>query len=601
MHVQTQADDGCAAVDLALRSCVLGSNTRVVRRPGVFGAVEGPGRPAYICRMPSAPKSWSHSSEPAAVANAVEHGYMVVGIAPDPATCLPRVVAGPPDIAIVLDALHPDDLPAVVHAVFGRRVTRTTLAGLETASVAALASALRPARGLDRSLARLRRIVEHEQRRTVSDRTLDHLPGLGRAGREVREIANDLRAVVRGAIPVTDLLRGLLLVGPPGTGKTSIATAIAATAGVPIIVGGLGKWQSAGEAHLGTTLKDMRTDFAEATKLAPSILLIDEIDGFGDRRTFSDHHRVYSSQVLNGLLEQLDGAQRRHGVLVVATTNHPEHIDPAIVRAGRFDRTIRIDLPDAEGLAEILMHYASDLTLAQAQRLAAALPGASGADVEGLVRHARGRARRAGRALLVTDIEEALRPDLPNRPEDHFRRTSVHEAGHVLAAILLGMPTPRCVRLSPDGGDTVIGDTVLSVKADIEAYVAFLLSGRAAEGLLLEEPGPGAGGSNTSDLARAIELILGLHASYGLGNRLMHLGQPGTLSDVVRMQMAPIVESSLQDSYAEAGNLLRPHLDILNALSEALLDQGWLDSKQIEIIATGVTIERKNSVATDAR
>ena len=475
-------------------------------------------------------------------------------------------------------------------------MARTTLAGLETASVAALASALRPARGLDSCLARLRRIVEHEQRRTVSDRTLDHLPGLGRAGREVRKIANDLRAVVDNAVPVTEVLRGLL-VRPPGTGKASIA----ATAGVPIIVGGLGKWQSAGKAHLGTTLKDMRADFAEATKLAPSILLIDEIDGFGDRRTFSDHHRVYSSQVLNGLLEQLDGAQRRHGVLVVATTNHPEHIDPAIVRAGRFDRTIRIDLPDAEGLAEILMHYASDLTLAQAQRLAAALPGASGADVEGLVRHARGRARRAGRTLLPTDIEEALRPDLPNRLEDHFRRTSVHEAGHVLAAILLGMPTPRCVRLSPDGGDTVIGDTVLSVRADIESYVAFLLSGRAAEGLLLEEPGPGAGGSNTSGLARATELILGLHTSYGLGNRLMHLGQPGTLSDVVRMQMAPIVESSLQDSYAEACNLLRPHLDILNALSEALLDQGWLDSKQIETIAAGVTIERKSSVTTDTK
>lgn len=247
------------------------------------------------------------------------------------------------------------------------------------------------------------------------------------------------RAYRAGRLPWSAIDRGVLVFGPPDTGKTSFARALAASCGVPFILGSLGEWQAAG--HLGDLLRAMRATFSRARASAPAILFIDEIDSFGDRASFSHGNRDYSIQVVNGLLELLDGAGGREGVVVVGACNHPDRLDPAIVRSGRLDRRIHIPLPDQAALRQIIRHHLgtdlADVDLADAAKAAV---GASGADVERWVRGARRRTRTSNRPMVIKDLLAEVRGNYSPLPPEH---PPAHRAPRGRPRRCHGPPAPR--------------------------------------------------------------------------------------------------------------------------------------------------------------
>lgn len=238
-------------------------------------------------------------------------------------------------------------------------------------------------------------------------RGLARVPGLGAALAWGRSLATDLMAYRAGRLAWADVDRGALLVGPPGTGKTSFAQALAEECGVPIVGASYAAWQSHG--HQGDMLKAMRASFAEARSKAPAILFIDELDSFPCRGRLRGDNASYMQGVVNGLLAELDGMSGRDGVVVVGATNSVEGIDPAILRAGRLDRVIPVALLDVQGRKDILrVHLGDDLQGEDLTQVAALAEGMSGAEIDKVVREAKRAARVAGRRMLVGDLVVAV-------------------------------------------------------------------------------------------------------------------------------------------------------------------------------------------------
>ncbi len=233
------------------------------------------------------------------------------------------------------------------------------------------------------------------------------MPGLGPALEWGRALVADLEAYRAGRLPWADVDRGAVLVGPPGTGKTTFAAALAEEAGVPLIATSYAAWQSTG--HQGDMLKAMRKSFHEARAAAPCLLLIDEVDSFPHRDRVRSDHADYVRGVVNGLLAELDGATSRDGVVVIGACNSADNLDPALVRPGRLDRIVPVGLPDFEGRAAILrVHLGGDLRGADLWQVARIAEGMSGAELEKTVREARRAARAAERGLLVGDLVVAV-------------------------------------------------------------------------------------------------------------------------------------------------------------------------------------------------
>ncbi|MEE2862358.1 MAG: AAA family ATPase [Paracoccus sp. (in: a-proteobacteria)] len=246
----------------------------------------------------------------------------------------------------------------------------------------------------------------------------------------------------------------MLIVGPPGCGKTELARAMARELGIHLESGSYARWQANG--HLGDMLKAMRASFATASSQAPSILFIDELDAFGSRTgRRSTQNQSYDTKVITGLLEQLDGIDGREGVTIIAACNHPDAIDPAILRAGRFDARVEIRLPDAEALAIILrQHLGSDVDDADLAALGHLTLGQSGADSAAAVRAARRVARRQKRLMSVQDRRNALVPNHLALPVAMRRRAAIHKAGHAVVMTALGLGHVKILRLSLEGGET---------------------------------------------------------------------------------------------------------------------------------------------------
>ncbi|TWB41196.1 AAA family ATPase [Nitrospirillum pindoramense] len=240
--------------------------------------------------------------------------------------------------------------------------------------------------------------------------TLDQLAGMDEAVAWGRQLAEDLADYRAGRIGWDAVEHGVVLAGPPGTGKTTFAAALARSCGVPLILGSHASWQAAG--HQGEMLKAMNATFAEAAEASPCILFIDEIDGFTSR-TASSHgyNSTYQRQIVNALLEHLDGVEGRQGVVVVGATNMPEVVEPALLRPGRLERVITIPVPDTAALIGIFRHHlGTDLPGADLFQVAAiaATGGATGAHVTQWVRGARRVARKARRSMRLGDLMQQL-------------------------------------------------------------------------------------------------------------------------------------------------------------------------------------------------
>ncbi len=367
--------------------------------------------------------------------------------------------------------------------------------------------------------------------------SLADLAGLG----EARDVAEDLIADIAQAlarrIPWSAVDRGLLLVGPPGTGKTTLARAIAKECGIKFIQASAMQWQSAGS--LSDHLRAMRTSFAEARRYSPSILFIDEIDSIGSRELLQGSNAVYQTDVINALLEQLQGLDPAEPIIVLAATNYAEKVDPALRRAGRLDQIVQVPLPNVPGLAQIFAFYlkpyrdTNEVSPDVADTLAAQLAfGSTGADVEFFVRGAARRARREGRAISQADLTAEIMRQ-PTRPRtltrftpEQIRRTAVHEAGHAIS-LILSKADPQSltyVSIVPTL-DGALGFTAHAPEEDRSLTrlgalerLRTMLAGRAAEELVYgpEQVGSGAGGSESSDLAQATSLATWIVCRSGL-------------------------------------------------------------------------------------
>lgn len=419
--------------------------------------------------------------------------------------------------------------------------------------------------------------------------SLETLPGMGEAKEWGQCLAIELAAWRRGELDWRDIDRGVVLSGPSGTGKTTYARALANSCGVSLIATSYAKWQAHG--HLGDMLKAMRKSFADAIRLAPSILFIDEVDGFGDRARFSGDNAHYSFQVMSGLLEALDGVEERQGVVVVGACNFPELLDEALVRPGRLDRHIRIPLPDFPARLAILRLHGADLPDEQLFQVVQRTAGKTGAYLEQLVRGARRRARTEKRALSVEDLVTGL-PELIPLPEDDIFRVAVHETGHAAVTTILSAGEVLHVSIATKaevsdgtvkifrGGASVRSRRVmLRTREDIIDEIAVCLAGIAAEETFFGAATDGAGGVVGSDLDRATSLALNLAASSGLGSSLVFFQQVGSVDRLLSSNatLRNEVHSILNEAKGRARTVITAHRAVIMSLAHQLAEATYLE------------------------
>jgi cell division protease FtsH len=364
--------------------------------------------------------------------------------------------------------------------------------------------------------------------------TFADVAGVDEAKDELREIVDFLKSPAGYGRLGGRMPKGVLLVGPPGTGKTLLAKAIAGEAKVPFFSISGSEFV---EMFIGVGAARVRDLFQQAHQKAPAIIFIDELDALGRARgigAFSGGHDE-KEQTLNQLLVELDGFDSRSGLVILAATNRPEILDPALLRAGRFDRQVLVDRPDRKGRTEILMVHMKKVQLApgfDAEAVAAMTPGFTGADLANLVNEAALLATRRGAdAVAMTDFNNAIermvaglekRNRLLNPKEREI--VAYHEMGHALIALSLpGVDPVHKVSIIPRGvgalGYTIqrpIEDRFLMTKEELENKMAVLLGGRAAELIVFEHLSTGA----ADDLRRVTDIARSMVTRYGMSEKL---------------------------------------------------------------------------------
>lgn len=454
---------------------------------------------------------------------------------------------------------------------------------------------------------------------------LEDLHGYGAAKEWGLQLAKDLKAWRCGRLKWSEVDCGLLLAGPPGVGKTIFARALAKTCGVNFVATSIGQWQAKG--HLGDLLKAMRADFASAVDKAPSILLIDELDSIGDRSKFSGEYAPYSIQVVNALLEALDGSAKRDGLVIIGATNFPEKIDPAILRPGRLDRHVVIGLPNLVDRVAIIDQMLGEQAVEGIDKLGPPTEAMSGADLDRMVRDAKKRARRENRPVILGDLMSQL-PELLKISGAYRHAISIHEAGHAVVGRALGLGVFLGVKVASQinprlevqsAGGASFEFPVLEVRNE-QRYrdeICLRLAGIAAERSILGSHGDGCGVGPTSDLAIATDLAVQMETKSGMGARLYQFGR-GTAWDQFGAQSVPWlfdrVNEILRAEMARANDILAATRALLIAIAKELENKGSVTSERFdelrdELAAEAFTlaikpvpdvgVQKSNSLMTD--
>ncbi|HKQ36222.1 MAG TPA: ATP-dependent zinc metalloprotease FtsH [Nitrospiraceae bacterium] len=453
---------------------------------------------------------------------------------------------------------------------------------------------------------RARMLTEERKKVMFSD-----VAGVDEAKDEVLEIIEFLKdprkfQKLGGRIP-----KGVLIVGPPGTGKTLLAKAIAGEASVPFFsISG----SDFVEMFVGVGASRVRDLFEQGKKHAPCIIFIDEIDAVGRLRGagLGGGHDE-REQTLNQLLVEMDGFDTTEGVILVAATNRPDVLDPALLRPGRFDRQVVVNRPDLKGRTEILKVHTKKVPIAtnvELEKIARGTPGFSGADLENLVNEAALWAARLNKKEVeVVDFEMAKDKVLMGAErkslilsDEEKRTTAYHEAGHALIAKLIpGTDPVHKVTIIPRG--RALGVTMQLPIDDRHGYskgylinqLAILMGGRVAEELVLKEMTTGAG----NDLERATDLARKMVCEWGMSEKMgpltfgkqneqvflgREMGSQRDFSDQIAMEIDQEVRRLVNENYERAKRLLTENMTSLKRLAEALLEKEVLDGSDIDQI-----------------
>jgi cell division protease FtsH len=453
-----------------------------------------------------------------------------------------------------------------------------------------------------RSRAKL--LTENRPKVTFAD-----VAGVDEAKQELGEVVEFLKYPKKFQQLGARIPKGLLLLGPPGSGKTLLARAIAGEAGVPFFsISG----SDFVEMFVGVGASRVRDLFEQAKKSAPCIVFIDEIDAVGRQRGagLGGGHDE-REQTLNQLLVEMDGFDANTGVILIAATNRPDVLDPALLRPGRFDRQVVVDRADVVGRAQILAVHARNKPLAPDVRLevlARRTPGFSGADLENLLNEAALLAARQNKTQIdMFDCEEAIDrviagPERKSRIMSQREKELVayHESGHALTAKLLPNADPlHKVTIIPRGmalGITLqlpTEDRYLMTKAEIVDRIMVLLGARAAEELIFQENTTGAHDDlqKATSLARKMVMEFGMSPKIGpiaLGKKheQVFLGrdivEERNYSEEVASQIDTEVRGIIDTCYANAYHLLETNIDKLHRLAEALLEKETIEADEVE-------------------
>ena len=444
--------------------------------------------------------------------------------------------------------------------------------------------------------------------------TFADVAGCDEAKEEVKELVDFLRDPQKfqklgGRIP-----RGVLLVGPPGTGKTLLAKSIAGEAKVPFFTISGSDFV---EMFVGVGAARVRDMFEQAKKNAPCIIFVDEIDAVGRHRGAGlGGGNDEREQTLNQMLVEMDGFETNLGVIVIAATNRPDILDPALLRPGRFDRQVYVTLPDVRGREQILNVHIRKVPVGQDVRadiLARGTPGFSGADLANLVNEsALFAARRNGRVVEMQDFEKAKDKIMmgPERKsmvmdEEERKNTAYHEAGHAIIAQLLPKLDPvHKVTIIPRGG--ALGVTISLPEKDrysvdkvrMLSRISMLFGGRIAEEVFMDQMTTGA----SSDFERATQTAKDMVMRYGMTDALgpivysenegeVFLGRSVTkttnMSEETMRKVDAEVRRIIDEQYSIARKLIEDNADKMHAMAKALLEWETIDGEQIEDIMQG--------------
>lgn len=447
--------------------------------------------------------------------------------------------------------------------------------------------------------------------------TFDDVAGEDEAKEELAEIVEFLKQPRKFTELGARIPKGVLLVGAPGTGKTLLARAVAGEAGAPFLnISG----SDFVEMFVGVGASRVRDLFEQAKKNAPCIVFVDEIDAVGRQRGagLGGGHDE-REQTLNQLLVEMDGFEPNSGIIILAATNRPDVLDPALLRPGRFDRQVTLDIPDIKGREDILKVHAKGKPLASdvaLSVLARRTPGFTGADLANTLNEAALLAARRGlKEVGMAECEEAIErviagPERRSRvmSENERQLTAYHEAGHALVGYFLPTVDPiHKVSIIPRGqmgGYTLalpMEDKHYATRTELQEDVIMFLGGRAAESIALHEISTGA----RNDLDRATRLVRKMVTEFGMSEELGHMtfghGQEEQIflgRDIARdrnysEEVAAAIDREMRhimdDSYQKAEKLIEDNRHLLDAVAKALLENETLEAEEFQRLMEGQT------------
>ncbi len=470
--------------------------------------------------------------------------------------------------------------------------------------------------------AKVKQIGDEKRRTTFAD-----VAGADEEKEELREIVEFLKRPGKYNELGARIPKGVLLVGPPGTGKTLLARAVAGEAGVPFFsISG----SDFVEMFVGVGASRVRDLFDKAKKNHPCIIFIDEIDAVGRQRGagLGGGHDE-REQTLNQLLVEMDGFGANEGVIMIAATNRPDILDPALMRPGRFDRQVTVGYPDVKGREDILRVHAKGKPLAPDVNLATiakSTAGFTGADLENLLNEAALlAARKDRRAITMAEIEEAtikvvVGTEKKSRimSDKEKKLTAYHEAGHAVATYYCDSQDPvHQISIIPRG---MAGGYTMHLPSEDKSYksrnemkeeLIVLLGGRVAEALVLDDISTGA----SNDIERATKIVRAMVTKYGMSERLgpitygtdtsnpflgKEMGHVSNYSEETAAEIDEEVKSIIFDAYQKTEKVLTDHIDVLHRLAGVLFEKEKLDADEFIDVIEGRLLPSGMSQAAEA-